>query len=182
MRGVITAPTQIITGGFTLLFSFPMDVELRRTDMLVETLEGDALGCEKDAFGGSGKHYHFLCYIPDARFGRSRFSIVKDGLDVEPVIIEYDTVKMISATWGTPILRGRTLEVPVVFSLPIRRLRKRNFRVSYPTQCQLYGSGEAYTLVIPNPRNNFRVTVSGGVQKASGLRAEIETAVLEVSV
>ena len=40
MRGVITAPTKVISGAFTVLFSFPMDVELTVDDVQVETLLG----------------------------------------------------------------------------------------------------------------------------------------------
>ena len=180
MKGVITAPKKIITGAFTLLFSFWREIELSMADIRVETLEGDALGHSKDCFSGSGSNYHLCCYLPDARAGKSRFSVTKAGVDVEPVIVVYDTVRTVSVTWGTPFRRGAKVEIPVSVDTPIRNLKKRNFRISYPTAFQLYGSGDTYSLVIPNPRNNFRVTVSGSVQKMSGLRAEIQTAVLEV--
>ena len=67
---------------------------------MLETLEGDALGHTKDSFKGAGKNYHLLCYLPDERKGKSRISIVKDGLIVAPVIVEYDTVRTVHATWG----------------------------------------------------------------------------------
>lgn len=185
MRGVITAPKKVITGAFTLLFSFPSDMVLTAADIQVETIEGDALGHAKDNFGGSGNHYHLLCYLPDARAGKSRFSVTKAGVDVKPVVVEYDTVRTVIATWGTPVKRNRNIEIPVTFDTPIKRLRKQHFRVSEPRcPCQLYGSGDAYDLVVSPARGltRFRVTLSGTVEKTNGLEAVIEANVLEVDV
>lgn len=181
MRGVITAPKEIITGAFNVRFDFIRPIELTAADITVETLSGDALGHTKDSFGGSGAHYHILCYIPDARSGRSRISVNKDGLDVEPVEIEYDTVKTVRATWGTPIPRGTKLEIPISFSVAIEHLKKRHFTFSgFPGfPFQLYGSGNTYSLVLPN-RTGFTVTVLGTVRKANGISAEITETVLEV--
>ena len=180
MRGVITAPIKVISGAFTVLFSFPMDVELTVDDVQVETLLGDALGHPKDNFAGKGNHYHLLCYLPDARAGRSRISVVKEGLNVTPVVIEYDTVRTVSVTWGTPFRRGGKVEIPFSFGEQVRGLTKRNFQVSYPTECQLYGSGDTYSLVIPKARPRFTVSVSGTVQKVNGVQAVIAETVLEV--
>lgn len=182
MRGVITAPKQIITGAFTILFSFIRELELTADDVVVEVLEGDALGCPKDNFGGSGANYHILCYIPDARSGKSRISVRKDGLDVDPVEITYDTVRTVVATWGTPIQRDAKVEVPVSFDVAIANLKKRNFRLSLPAPFQLYGAGDTYSLIIPESivQRGVAVTVSGTVRKANGIRANIEAAVLEV--
>ena len=180
MRGVITAPTKVITGAFNIRFAFPKPLELTQADVVVETLEGDALGYSKDCFGGSGKDYHILCYIPDERKGESRVSVVKNGLEVEPVIVEYDTVQTIAATWGTPIQRGSRIELPVSFDTAVQNLKKRNFRFSYPTPYQLYGTGDTYSVVIPQRQENFTVAVSGAVEKVNGLRAEIRESVLEV--
>lgn len=173
MRGVITAPKQIITGAFNIRFDFIRPVELLQSDVRVETLTGDALGNPKDSFGGSGASYHILCYLPDARSGRSRISVVKTGLVVEPVIIEYDTVKTVRATWGVPIPRGTKVEIPISFGVAIEDLRKRNFRFSAAVPFQLYGSGDTYSLILPN-RTGFSVTVSGTVRKSNGVRVDIE--------
>ena len=185
MRGVITAPKHVITGAFTLLFAFPSDISLTPADIKVEVLEGDALGHAKDSFGGNGNHYHLLCYLPDARAGKSRFSVVKAGVRVEPVIVEYDTIRTVIATWGTPVKRNQKIDIPVTFNASVKRLRKQHFQVSEPrSPCQLYGHGDAYTLVVSPARaaTRFRVTIAGTVQKTSGLAAVIEANVLEVDV
>ena len=182
MRGVITAPKKVITGAFTLLFSFPSEIPLTPADIKVETLEGDALGHAKDSFGGNGNHYHLLCYLPDARAGKSRFSVVKAGVSVQPVIVEYDTVRTVIATWGTPFRRGDRIELPVSFGVPIQGLKKRNFRLSVPAPFQLYGTGDTYSLVVPQRQQNFTVAVSGAIRKINGLAAVIERSSLEVEV
>ena len=182
MRGVITAPKKVITGAFTLLFSFPSDIRLTLDDIQVETLEGDALGHAKDTFGGRGKHYHLLCYLPDARTGKSRVSIAKTGVAVQPVVVEYDTVRTVIATWGTPVKRNRQIDIPVTFDASVKRLRKQHFRLSEPMSYQLYGSGNAYNLVVSPARalTDFEVTLSGTVEKANGLEAIIKVSSLEV--
>lgn len=182
MRGVITAPKKVITGAFTLLFSFPSDIILTPADIKTETLEGDALGHAKDSFGGRGKHYHCLCYLPDARAGKSRISIAKTGISVKPVIVEYDTVRTVRATYGTPVQRNGKIEIPVTFDTPIKQLRKQHFRVSEPMPSQLYGLGDAYDFVVsPSPTvTRFQITLSGTVQKTNGLQADIQETVLEV--
>ena len=53
MRGVISAPRNIITGAFNIRFAFQKDVELTRDDVIVMPIEGDALGHVKDTFGES---------------------------------------------------------------------------------------------------------------------------------
>lgn len=180
MRGVISVPKGIITGAFNIRLTFIRETELTAADIVVETIEGDALGHTKDNFGGGGANYHILCYIPDARTGKSRISVVKAGLDVRPVIVEYDTVRTVTATWGTPIQRGSKLELPVSFGVPIQGLKKRNFRFSVPTPFQLYGTGDTYSLVVPQRQQNFTVAVSGTVQKRNGIRGNIEETILEV--
>jgi len=180
MRCVITAPTKVITGAFNIRFAFPEPLELTQADVVVETLEGDALGHSKDCFGGSSKDYYILCYLPDERKGKSRISVSKEGLDVQPVTVEYDTIKTIIATWGTPIQRGSRIELPVSFDDSVQNLKKRNFRFSYATPYQLYGTGDTYSVVIPQRQEDFTVAVSGAVEKTNGLRAEIKKTILEV--
>lgn len=185
MRGVITAPKKVVTGAFTLLFSFPSDIPLTPADIKVETIEGHALGHAKDSFGGSGNHYHLLCYLPDGRAGKSRFSVDKAGVRVEPVVVEYDTVRTVIATWGTPVKRNRKIDIPVSFDASIKRLRKQHFRISEPrSPYQLYGQGNTYDLVVSPSRGltRFQVTISGTIEKTNGLRAEIEAVSLAVEV
>lgn len=172
MQGVITAPKQIITGAFNVLFDFIREIELTAADVIVETLEGDALGHPKDSFGGSGANYHMLRYLLDERSGKSRISIRKEGIDVDPVVVTYDTVRTIHATSGTPIQRGSKIEIPISFTVAIENLKKRNFTFSPPGPFQLYGSGDTYSLVLRD-RNGLTVTVSGAVRKSNGVRAEI---------
>ena len=180
MKGVISAPRGIITGAFNIRFGFIRPIELTAADVTVETLEGDALGHTKDAFGGSGAHYHLLCYLPDGRAGKSRIFVNKAGLEVVPVVVEYDTVKTVIATWGTPIRRGAKLEIPIAFDVAIENLKKRNFTFSCACPFQLYGSGDTYSLVVPH-RTGQTVTVSGTVRKMNGIRAEIQGGQLTVN-
>ena len=179
MKGVITAPKEIITGAFNILFDFIRPIELVAADVTVETLEGDALGHTKDSFGGRGASYHILCYLPDGRSGRSRISVNKIGLEVESVEIVYDTMQTVQATWGAPIQRGSKVEIPIFFDVAIENLRKRNFQFSRPVPFQLYGSGNVYSLIVPQ-RRGLIVTVSGAVRKINGIRVEIEGMRFEV--
>ena len=176
MKGVIKAPRNIITGAFTILISFIRNIELTAADIVVETLEGDALGHTKDSFGGSGANYFILCYLPDARKGKSRISV--SGFDVAPVVVEYDTIKTVTVTWGDPMRRGRKIEIPVALDTAIANLRKRNFRLTPAAPYQLYGTGDAYSLVVPESVQ--RIAISGTVRKSNGIQAEIEETLLEV--
>ena len=108
-------------------------------------LEGDALGHKKDNFGGSGANYHLLCYIPDARTGKSRISVVKEGLEVEPVIVEYDTVRTVQSTWGSPMKRGSKIEIPVFFGTEIRNLKRS---ISLSRWLHRISSMEQATLIV----------------------------------
>lgn len=180
MRGVISTPRGVITGAFNIRFAFQQDVDLTADDVVVMQIEGDALGHPKDTFGGRGKDYHILCYIPDARKGRSRISVIKDGVDVSPVFVEYDTVRTVIATFGTPIKRGSKVEVPVTFDSPVRNLKKRNFQVTPSSPFQLYGSDADYTLSVANKGRAFSVAVAGSVVKANGVRADIQETVIDV--
>lgn len=182
--GTLTAPVRVITGAFTILVTFIREIELTAADIHVETLEGDALGCPKDSFGGSGANYHILCYIPGARAGKSRISVRKDGLAVEPVIVEYDTVKTVIATWGTPIPRGSKVELPISFNVAIHNLKKRNFRLSTPGPYQIYGERNTYSLLVPAALVDagLAVVVFGTVRKASGVDARIARARFEVVI
>lgn len=182
MRGVITVPKKVITGAFPILLTLIREIELTADAVHVETLEGHALGHHKDSFAGAGKNYHLLCYLPDERKGKSRISVVGEGLDVPSVIVEYDTVRTVHATWGQPVKRNRKIDIPVTLDAPVKRLRKQHFQVSEPMPCQLYGSGDTYNLVVSPARGltGFRVTLSGTVQKTNGLEAVIEKSFLEV--
>lgn len=181
MKGIITVPKKVITGAFTMLLTFIRELELTAADVHVETLEGDPLGHAKDSFGGSGRNYHLLCYLPDERSGKSRISVGKAGLEVEPVIVTYDTIRTVHATWGTPIRRGTKVEIPIAFDVAIEQLKKRNFTFSCACPFQLYGSGDTYSLVLPQ-RTGQTVTVSGAVRKMNGIRAEISETALEVDL
>lgn len=182
MRGVITAPKKIITGAFTVLFAFIRELELTADDVVVETLEGDALGHHKDTFGGGGRNYHLLCYLPDERTGKSRISVNKEGVAVEPVIVAYDTVRSVLPVWGLPFVRNGKIEIPLTFPCPVINLRKRNFQVSETMQRYVYGAGADYHFVVSpsDIAEGFSVTVSGPVQKENGLDAVIQETVVEV--
>lgn len=181
MEGVIAAPRKIITGAFSVLFTFVRGVDLTRDGVQVETLEGDALGHPKDSFGGSGVNYYMLCYLPDERQGRSRISV--SNFAVPSVVVEYDTLCWLTPVWGVPFQRNGHIEIPITFPQPIRQLKKRNFTLSRPLPFQIYGSDAVYSVVIPGTigTDPFTITVSGIVWKASDVRAEIRRTVLEVA-
>ena len=183
MKGVITAPKDVITGAFTLRFAFWREIALTMADIQVETLEGDALGHKKDCLAGSGQNYYILCYLPEGRKGKSRISVGKDGFEVPPVVVEYDTIRTVRATYGTPIKQNGKIEIPVSFDAPIQHLKKRNFRLSVPAPFQLYRvSRDAYSVVLPERSSPFRITVSGTVRKQNGnLRASIIETRLQLS-
>ena len=178
MRGIITAPKNVITGAFTMHFSFVQQVELSMADIDVETIDGDALGNVRDSFGGSGANYHILCYLPDMRAGISLISVKKSGISVDPVLIQYDTIKFIFADWGTPIERGDKIEIPLTLDTPVQILKKRNFKLSRPVPFQLYGSGKMHSLVLPARENT--IEVYGTVRKHNGIDAIVHTSILEI--
>lgn len=180
MRGAIKAPRQIITGAFSVIFSFIREVDFTQNDVIVETLEGDALGNPKDNFGGSGRNYHLLCYLQESQKGKSRISI--SGFDVPPVVVEYDTVRSLTPVWETPFKRNTKIEIPLTLPEAVTGLRKKNFSISESMPCVLYGSGRDYQFVVSpsSAQTEFSVSVSGAVRKMNGLRAEIEETILEV--
>ena len=177
--GTITVPQKIITGAFTILFSFQRPIIFSMADIDVETLSGDALGHGKDVFGGDGANYYVQCYLPDMRAGESRISVKKSGVSVASVVVGYDTRKVVFLTWGTPFQEGNRLEVPVSLDVPLRILKKKNFRLLPPVPFQLYGSGNVYRLVLPV--REVEIAIQGAVVKANGVDAEIKGSVLEVN-
>ena len=107
IRGVITAPNRVIRGAFSIRFAFSEWVNLTTDDIHIETLLGDALGDPRDCLlQGDNHHYILQCYIRSAKQGFSRVSLKLPGVSVEPVDIEYDTVKVVTAKWGVPIKKG----------------------------------------------------------------------------
>ena len=179
MKGVITAPKEIITGAFNIRFDFIRPIELTAADITVKTIAGDPLGHAKDSFGGSGASYYILCYIPDARSGSSRISVTKEGVDVVPVEITYDTIKTVRATRGTPIQRGNKIEIPISLDAPIQNLKKRNFCLVPPGRFQLYGADESYSLIVPS--QTVTVSILGTVRKKNGLVSTIAPTQIEVT-
>ncbi|MDE0013111.1 MAG: hypothetical protein OXU36_18345 [Candidatus Poribacteria bacterium] len=179
MRGVITAPANIISGAFNIHISFPSEADLAHADIFIETLEGDALGHEKDTFTGGSNHYHLICYLPDDRKGKSRIHVL--GHEVKPVDIEYDTIRSVILTWGTPSRSGKKTDIPFTLSDAVVNLRKQNFKLSKPARKVLYGTGNAYQLIV-SMTDDFNVTSKGTVEKENGIVATLTAAVIEVEV
>lgn len=177
--GTITAPQGIITGAFTILFTFQRPIDFSMADVEVETIEGDALGYGKDTFRGEGANYHVLCYLPDMRAGKSRISVSKADVSVEPVVVEYDTVNRIIATWGQPTHRSRRIEIPVTLDTAVRILKKRHFRVLPSAQYQIYGEGKDYILAFAKAPE--MITIQGAVMKANGINAVIHASKWEAT-
>ena len=80
IRGVITTPSETITGAFNIIFSFAENVDFTADNFRIETLSGDPLGDPRDTLKGKGNHYMFQCYIPTAKYGRSRISLQLPGV------------------------------------------------------------------------------------------------------
>ena len=182
IRGVITAPSRVIRGAFNIRFAFSEWVDLTAADIQIETLLGDALGDPRDRIlQGDNYHYVLQCYIRSAKQGFSRVSLKLPGVSVEPVDIEYDTVKVVTAKWGVPVKKGLLTEIPVAFDAELQHLRKRNFRFSQPLPFQLHRSGDDYCLRISKRfASPLSVFVFGSVVKANEVEAVIEESVLEV--
>ena len=135
-------------------------------DIHVETLEGHALGSMKDSSAVAVRITISSAISRRGRKGKSRISVVKDGFEVPPVTVEYDTIRTVRATYGTPIKQNGKIEVPVSFDTPIQHLKKRNFRLSVPAPFQLYReNGDTYRVVLPERSSPFGITVSGTVRK-----------------
>ena len=177
--GSIEASQKTITGAFTILFTFQRDIDFTMADVVVETIEGDSLGHAKDSFGGTRNAYFIICYLPDMRKGMSLISVKKDGVQVEPILVEYDTVTRVNVTWGTPVKNVNRIGLPVHLDTPLQILKKRHFQVSPATPFQLYGSGDTYTIVMV-PKQKTRVSIQGTVKKQNGIEAVIEPSVFEV--
>ena len=181
IRGVITAPSETITGAFNIRFAFSEWVDLTADDIQIETLLGDPLGDPRDTLKGKDNHYMLQCYIPTAKRGMSRVSLKLAGVTAKPVDIEYDTVKAVIAEWGVPVKKGLRTEIPISFDAPLQHLRKRNFRLSQPLPFQLFLDGEGYRLVVSKRIEGvLSVRVLGSVVKESGVEGYIAESVLEV--
>ena len=180
MQGIITVSQEIITGAFVITFSFVREIGFMMDDVRITTLEGDALGHTKDSFGGDGVgNYFILCYLPEGRAGKSRIAVVKDGITVEPVVVAYDTLRTVRATWGIPVRRGRNIEIPVAFVPPIQNLKKRNITLWEPAPFQIYRTETGYSLLVPEHVRT--VGVSGTVLKQNGIRGEVASNQLPVT-
>ena len=184
IRGVITAPSRVIKGAFSIRFAFSEWVDLTADDIQIETLLGDALGDPRDyLLQGDNHHYVLQCYIRSAKQGFSRVSLKLPGVSVEPVDIEYDTVKVVKAKWGVPVKKGLVTEIPVAFDAELQHLRKRNFRFSEALPFQLHRLGDDYCLRISKRfESPLLVGVRGSVVKANEVSAEIAYSVLQVDV
>ena len=177
---VINAPEKTITGAFTILFAFSLSFEgFFAEDIQVKTIEGDPLGDPRDNLKGRGNHYALQCYVPPNTYGKSEISLDIPDVAVKPVEIVYDTVKVVSPEWGTPVVRGSITEVPITFDVPLRHLRKRHFRLLPAVPYQIYRSDQGYRLSVKR-RGGFSVTVRGQVIKSNGVESVIKKSVLEV--
>ena len=159
-----------------------MPVALDKSDIEIETLDGDALGDPRDTFSGEGTAYHYLFYIPDGRVGSSKISVSVPGVDVASVVVAYDTLGTIDATFGVPIQRNNKTEIPVAFDAEVEILHKRVFEMSRPVPFQIYRQDDMnYSLVLQTQNTDgLIIAVSGSVRKAGGIPAEITPLILEL--
>ena len=189
VRCVMTAPRKTVIGKSNIRLTFARDIQgLDLSNVKIETVSGDAIGDNIRVWGKEGNWY-VTCKIPDNCIGRSEVSltgsVIANGgletIDARTVRIAYDTVKVVNASFGTPIKRGRKIEIPVSLDTPIQHLKKLNFRFSPATPFQLYGTGDSYSLVLPDKRKQLKVSVFGPVQKTNGIDVKIIENVLEVN-
>ena len=146
-------------------------------DVEIETLSGDALGSDKDRFTGEGSAYHIICYLPDERVGSSRISVNNPELSVEPVIVEYDTVNRVNATFGEVQRSENKSQISIALDTPISILKKQNIKVFPSMKYRLYGTGDTYTLVFANAPE--AIVIFGNVEKPNGTQAKITDSVWE---
>ena len=188
VRCVLTAPVKTVKGKFNIRLTFARQVQdFDLSNVKIETVSGDPIGEDVRVWGQDGNWY-LTCKIPDNCIGWSEVSltgsvIVNSGLetiDARAVRIAYDTVRSVAASFGTPIKRGRKIEIPVSFDTPIQHLKKPNFRFSHATPFQLYGTSDSYSLVLPDKGKPLTVSVFGPVQKINGIDVKIIENVLEV--
>ena len=145
----------------------------------MKVLEGDSLGDPRDLLTGRANHYMLQCYVPPNTRGKSEVSLDVPGLVVaNPVIIAYDTLKVVNAEWGTPVFQGVT-EIPIAFDAELRHLRKRNFQLSPAVPYQIYQLDDGYRLSVRRS-GGFSVAIMGHVVKTNGVEAVIKESVLEV--
>lgn len=180
IRGTIRVPQNIISGAFPINISFQRPVNLTADDINMELVEGDALGHPKDRFHGDGSDYSIICYLDDNKAGISIVSIDKEGTNVLPEIVRYDTVRYVRIRWHEPVSRNSLFEIPFYVETPVDLLKKRNFLLEPNTRHHIYHLGDNnYKIVCRNPIN--KITAFGQVTKANGVAANIKESVLEVS-
>ena len=176
MLGTIFVKDGILTGAFSVLFSFNQrNPDFSRDAIEIKTLEGDALGHTKDTFGGADKDYYLQCYLQEGLLGKSEIAVPR--FDIEPVVVSYDTVREVIVTAGKPFERNGQIEVPISLSASVLMLKKKHFQPPAGVRHQLYGAEKTYALVLSGPGT---VTVSGSVQKRNGVSAEIQETTIEV--
>ena len=202
MRGNITVPKGIISGAFNIRVSLPKPVQwFSLSNILIETVAGQALGHPSDRFGGGGKDYHLLCYPPENAIGEVRFSLqgnvtvppehTLETLAATPRILTYDTVRIVTVTFGAIVRTGKQLRLPIQLSTPVLGLTKKHFSFEQVSgtnlvgmKTYLYGSDDTYELVfVPKiiDSSAFRVsTASKQVRKQTDAWVGLAPASVEV--
>ena len=179
MRGNITVPKGIISGAFNIRVSLPKPVQwFSISNILIETVSGQPLGHQSDRFGGNGKDYHLLCYPPEASIGETRFSLqgnvtvppenTLETLEAVPRTVTYDTVRIVTVTFGAVVRTPKQIRLPIQLSTPVIGLTKKHFSFEQVsgtnlegTKIYLYGSDDAYELVfVPKIIDSSVFTVS----------------------
>ena len=189
VRCVMTAREKTVIGKSNIRLTFARKIQgLDLSNVEIETVSGDPIGEDVTVWGRGGDWY-ITCKIPDTCIGISEVSLtgsviangVIETIDARSVRIAYDTVKTVDVTFGSPIKRGRKIEIPVSFDTPIQHLKKRNFRFSRAIPFQLYGASDSYSLVLSDKGKPLTVSVFGLVKKINGVDVKIMESVLEVN-
>ena len=91
--GTLWVRSGILSGTFNILVSLLRPVELTSEHLVITRLEGDAFGCDHDRFAGGPLNYNGICYLPEGVSGKSQIAIVHDDVSIDPIVVEYDTVR-----------------------------------------------------------------------------------------
>ena len=172
VKGVISALDRVITGSFNVRFAFAESVDFSEDSIVFETLEGDALNVSRNHFSGSGIRYDLQCRLQDGLLGKTRISVEQDGLLLVPVVVSYDTVRQVRGDWGTPVVRGDFVEIPLTLLMGVQILKKRNIRMQPSQSYDIYGSGVDYSLLVRR-RSSFVVSLGGEVRKVNGVEVKL---------
>ena len=199
IRSVISVPSKIIIGAFNIRIAFGQPVEnFGASNVNIRTIVGDPIGVNYKFFGNKGSR-HILCKMPDARVGMSEVSLTgsvdvdgtPEAIDARPVTVRYDTQRIMPAELGEVLYRKNQIVLPIRFDAAVIGLTKKHFRLTAVSgsilrnlKCYLYGSGQAYELVMIPAANRKGVLLvewtDREMRKENGVMVDVVMRAIEV--